>query len=235
VGGSLLPFWPGPVLALIALAAGLAALRSPRLGMAIALAAPVFPIGNVAQAAAVVYAALAAAWLAVAWRDARAGLLFTAGPLLAPLGLLALLPLAVQPARGAWRRALQAGTGVLVAAAVAGLAGRPLALTGATVGDLGIAGTERPTDVLHALQEVLRANQAVATTALALAVVAALLPRAVARGVWGIAGLGVLQIGLVLLWAPSVPWIGVVFGTWLLCGVLAARPRLADLVRRSRS
>ena len=235
VGGSLLPFWPGPVLALIALLAGLAALRSPRLGMAIALAAPVFPIGNVAQAAAVVYAALAAAWLAVAWRDARAGLLFTAGPLLAPLGLLALLPLAVQPARGAWRRALHAGTGVLAAAAVAGLAGRPLALTGATVGDLGIAGTERPTDVLHALQEVLRANQAVATTALALAVVAALLPRAVARGVWGIAGLGVLQIGLVLLWAPSVPWIGVVFGTWLLCGVLAARPRLADLVRRSRS
>ena len=123
VGGSLLPFWPGPVLALIALTAGLGALRSPRLGMAIALAAPVLPIGNVAQAAAVVYAVLAAAWLAVAWRDARAGLLFTAGPLLAPLGLLALLPLAVQPARGAWRRALHAAMGVLVAAAVTGLAG----------------------------------------------------------------------------------------------------------------
>jgi hypothetical protein len=235
VGGSLLPFWPGPVLALLALTAGLCALRSPRLGLAIALATPVFPLGNVAQAAAVVYAALAAIWLAVAWRDARAGLLFTAGPLLAPLGLLALLPLAVQPARGAWRRALHAGAGVLVAAAVAGLAGRPLPLAGARVGDLGIAGTERPTDVLHALQEVLRTNQAVATTALALAVVAALMSRAVARGLWGIAGLGVLQVALVLLWAPSVPWVGVVFGTWLLCGFLAARPRLADLVRRSRS
>jgi eukaryotic-like serine/threonine-protein kinase len=235
VGGSLLPFWPAPLLAVLAVVAGLVTLRSPRLGLAVALAAPILPLGNVAQAAAVVYAVLAAAWLAVAWRDARAGLLFAAGPLLAPLGLLALLPLVVQPARSAWRRALHAGTGVLVAAAVAGLAGRPLPLTGANAGDLGIAGSERPTDVLHALQEVLRANQAVATTALALAVVAALLSRAAARGLWGIAGLGVLQIALVLLWAPSVPWVGVVFGTWLLCGFLAARPRLADLVRRSRS
>ena len=33
------------------------------------------------------------------WRDPRAGLAFVAGPILAPLGLLPLLPLAVQPAR----------------------------------------------------------------------------------------------------------------------------------------
>ena len=75
-------------------------LRAPRLGLALALAAPLFPLGNVAQAAAVVYGVLALAWLAVTWRDPRAGLAFWAGPLLAPLGLLALLPLAVQPARG---------------------------------------------------------------------------------------------------------------------------------------
>jgi hypothetical protein len=61
----------------------------------------VFPLGNVAQAAAVVYGVLALGWLAVTWRDPRAGLLFWARPLLAPLGLLALLPLAVQrPAAG---------------------------------------------------------------------------------------------------------------------------------------
>ena len=42
-----------------------------------------------------------------------AGLLFCAGPLLAPLGLLALLPLVVQPVARAWRRALHAGIGVL--------------------------------------------------------------------------------------------------------------------------
>jgi hypothetical protein len=124
---------------------------------------------------------------------------------------------------------------VLTAAAVAALAGRALPLTGATVGDLGIAQTERPTDVLHALQALLRDNGAIATTALALAVVAVLLPRAVARGTLGIAGLGVLQIGLVLLWAPAIPWVGVVFGTWLLCAALVARPLLAGLARRSAS
>ena len=143
---------------LLSLAAGLATLRAPRLGLAIALAAPVFPLGNVAQAAAMVYGVLALGWLAVTWRDARAGLLFALGPLLALLGLLPLLPLAVQPARGAWRRGLQAGVGVLAAAAVAGLAGRPLPLTGAPVGDLGLAGSERPTDVVQALERVLTAN-----------------------------------------------------------------------------
>ena len=235
VGGALLPFWPLPLLAALAIAAGLASLRSPRAGLAIALAVPLFPLGNVAQAAAVVYGVLALAWLAAMWRDARAGLLFAAGPLLAPLGLLPLLPLAVQPAREAWRRALHAGVGVLTAAAVAGLSGRALPLTGAAIGDLGIAQSERPTDVLHALQAVLRDNQAVATTALAFAVVAVLLPRAVAHGLVGIAVLGVLQLALVLAWAPSVSWIGMVFGTWLFCAILAARPLLAGLARRGAS
>ena len=235
VGGSLLPFWPTPVLALLALAAGLASLRSPRIGLALALATPVFPLGNVAQAAAVVYSALALAWLAAMWRDARSGLLFVAGPALSIVGLLALVPLAVQPASGAWRRALHAGVGVLAAAAVAGLSGRPLPLTETTVLDLGVSQTERPTDVLHALQGLLRDNPAVATTALAFALVAVLLPRAVARGLWGIAGLGALQLTLVLLWGPSIPWVGMVFGTWLLCGALAARPMLARLARPGAS
>jgi hypothetical protein len=227
-----LPFWPPAVLALLSLAAGLAALRAPRLGLAIALAAPVFPLGNVAQSAALVYGALALAWLAATWRDARAGLLFVLGPVLAPLGLLPLLPLAVQPARGAWRRGLHAGVGVLTAAAVAGVAGRPLPLTGGTIGDLGVAQSERPTDVVQALQRVLQANAAVATTSLALALVAVLLPRAVVRGPWGIAGLGVLQIGLVLLWAPSIPAFGIVAGTWLLCAALVARPYLGAALGR---
>ena len=235
VGGSLLPFWPAPVLVLLAIAAALATLRSPRLGLALTLAVPIFPLGNVAQAAAVVYGFLALAWLAATWRDARAGLLFALGPVLAIPGLLALLPLAVQPARGAWRRALQAGTGVLAAAAVAGLAGRPLPPAGAAVSDLGLDETERPTDVLQALGSVLRANPEIATTALALAIVAAVLPRAASRGPWGIAGLGALQLGLVLLWAPSIPAVGFVVGTWLLCGAVAVRPHLGAILRRGGS
>jgi eukaryotic-like serine/threonine-protein kinase len=232
VGGSLLPFWPGPIVAVLAATAGLATLRAPRLGLAVALATPVFPLGNVAQAAAVVYGALALAWLAAMWRDARAGLAFCAGPLLAPVGLLALLPLAVQPARGAWRRGLHAAAGVFAAASVAGLSGRALPLARDEVGDLGIAGAERPTDVLDALAAVLRARPELSTTALALAVVAVLLPRALARGPWGIAGLGALQVTLVLAWAPSIPWLGVVVGTWLLCGILAARPLATVIGRR---
>ena len=156
VGGSLLPFWPTSLLVVLALAAGLASLRAPRLGLVIALAAPVFPLGNVAQAAAVVYGALALGWLAVTWRDARAGLVFLAGPLLATFGLIALLPLAVQPARAVWRRALHAAVGVYAAAAVAGLSGRDLPLGAGVVHDLGVAQSERPSDVVHALGDVLR-------------------------------------------------------------------------------
>ena len=117
---------------------------------------------------------------------------------------------------------------------MAGLVGRPLPLTGAPVGDLGLDESERPTDVVQALERVLTANPDVATTALALAIVAVLLPRAVARGPWGIAGLGALQLGLVLLWAPSIPAFGIVVGTWLLCAALVARPHLGAMVRRGR-
>ena len=140
---------------LLAVAAAAAMLRAPRLGLAIALFVPVFPLGNIAQAAAVTYAALAVAWLALCWRDARAGLLFVAGPLLAAVGAIALLPLAVQPARGRARRALQAFAGVLAAAAVAGLRGRPLPLTGSIVPNLGVDGSTRVTDVVQALAVVL--------------------------------------------------------------------------------
>ena len=95
----------------------------------------------------------------------------------------------------------------------------------------GGPGGERPTDVLDALGTVLSGSPGLATTALALAIVAVLLPRAAARGPWGIAGLGALQLVLVLVWAPAIAATGVVVGTWLLCGILAARPYLAVAVR----
>jgi hypothetical protein len=231
LGGSLLPFWPSPLLVLLAVTAGLASLRAPRVGLAVALAAPIFPLGNVAQAAAVVYGALALAWLAVSWRDARAGLAFLAGPVLAAFGLIALLPLAVQPARGVWRRALQAAIGVYVAAAVAALSGRDLPLGAGAVHDLGVAQSEDPVAVLDALGTVLRDHPQISTTALAFAITAALLPRARARGHAGIAGLGALQLVLVLLWGPSIPWPPLVLGTLLLCLLLEAAPFLREFVR----
>ena len=233
VGASLLPFWPPALIAALAIVAGVVTLRAPRLGLALVLAAPILPLGNVAQGAAIAYGGVAIGWLAVSWRDPRRGLVFAAGPALAALGLLALLPLAVQAVHGAWRRALHAVAGVLTAAAVAGLSGRPLPLTGTEVEDLGIATTERPSDVVHAVTLLLRAEAPILTTALALALAAVLLPRAIARGPWGIAGLGALQLALVLLWAPAIPWVGVALGTSLMCAVLVAAPIVGGRVRAS--
>ena len=222
LAASLLPFWTPGLVLLLALAAGGAMLRAPRLGLAIALFVPLFPLGNIAQAAAVAYAAVAAAWLALCWRDARAGLLFVAGPLLASVGALALLPLAVQPARGRARRALQAFGGVLAAAAVAGLRGQPLPLTGATVTNLGIDGSTNVTDVLQALAAFLEGNAGLITVALVLALASALLPDARRRGLKGIAVLGAFQIGLILVLAPALPALSIVLGTGVLCAALAA-------------
>lgn len=222
LAATLLPFWTPGLVLLLALAAGGAMLRAPRLGLAIALFVPVFPLGNIAQAAAVTYAALAVAWLAVCWRDARAGLLFVAGPLLASVGALALLPLAVQPARGRARRALHAFVGVLAAAAVAGLRGQPLPLTDAMVPNLGIDGSDRVTDVLQALAVLLEGSAGLITVALVLALASALLPEARRRGLRGIALLGLCQVGLILIFAPPLPMLSIVLGTAVLCGALAA-------------
>ena len=165
---------------------------------------------------------LALAWLAVFWRDARAGLLFVAGPLLAAIGAIALLPLAVQPAHGRPRRALQAFAGVLVAAAVAGLRGQPLPLTGSLVPNLGVDGSTRVTDVIQALAVVVSDNAGLVTVALVLALVAAFLPDARRRGLKGIAALGVCQIALIVVLAPALPALSIVLGTCALCGLLAA-------------
>jgi eukaryotic-like serine/threonine-protein kinase len=219
---ALLPFWTPGLILLLALAAAAATIKAPRIGLAIALFIPIFPLGNVAQAAAVAYAAFAVAWLAVFWRDARAGLLFVAGPVLATVGAIAVLPLVVQPARGRARRALQAFTGVLAAAAVAGVRGHPLPLTGSIVPNLGIDGTTRVTDVVQAISMVVQDNIGLVVVAGVLALAAAALPDARRRGVKGIAVLGIGQIALIVGLAPLVAPLSIVLGTCVLCGGLAA-------------
>ena len=227
VGATLLPFWPPGLVAAIAIAAGVVTLRAPRVGLAIALAAPVFPLGNLAKAAALVYVAFALAWLVAQWRDPRAGLAFVAGPILAPFGLLALVPLAVQPARNAWRRGLQALVSVPAAALVAGLAGHDLPLGGGPAPDLGLAGTERPADVINALGTFLHSQTQLLGAGVAFAAVAIALPTARTRGMSAVAGLCVLQIALLLLWAPAAPVLVTVGGSLLLLTILVARPVLA--------
>ncbi len=220
-GALLLPFWPPGLVLALAAAAALATVRSPRLGLAIALFAPVFPLGNATRAGAILYAALAASWLALSWRDARHGLLFVAGPLLATVGGLALLPLAVQPARGAARRFAQAVVGTLAAAGVVAVRGGPLPLTGEPVTGVELGGSESVTEVSRAIVSVLQAQPALVSTSLALGLVSVLLPLACRRGLWAIAALGAGQIAVALLAAPGMPALSFVLGTWLLCAALA--------------
>jgi hypothetical protein len=222
IGATLLPFWTPGLVILIALAAALAALRSPRLGLAIALFVPVFPLGNVAQAAAIVYAVLAAGWLALCWRDARAALLFMAGPVLAAIGAIALLPLAVQQAQGRARRALQAFVGVFAAVAVTGLRGNSLPLTGVAVPNLGVDGSTSVSTVVSPVAALLHANPWFAALAIVLAASAALLSDARKRGFRGIALLGACQVGLILLLAPTLSALSLVVGTLVLCAILGA-------------
>ena len=120
---ALFPFWPMPFpLALAAAAAALTFFR-PRLGFAFALAAAVFPLGNLSVGLAIAYGVVAAAWLALS--SQRAVLVATAvllgyGATHPPRAavervedpLTAAREVALGVPHEAWRLALVAGVGV---------------------------------------------------------------------------------------------------------------------------
>jgi hypothetical protein len=130
LGATFLPFWPPLLVALLVAATGFACWLDPRLGLAAALAVPIFPLGNVAASAATLYGLFAVGWLVLNWRDARHGLWFMTGPVLAIFGLLPLVPLALIPVRSTVRRAGQGAVAVLATALLAGTAGDALPLGG---------------------------------------------------------------------------------------------------------
>jgi hypothetical protein len=169
-----------------------------------------------------VYGTLAVGWLVLSWRDPRAGLAFCAGPLLATVGALPLLPLAVQPARGALRHALHAAVGVLVAVAVAGLRGLPLPVSGESTGDLGIAGSQQPLAVAAAVGTALAEQPELIGVAVVLGAAAVALPEVRGRGRRWIAALGVAQLAALLAVAPYA-WPSIVLGTAALCAALAVK------------
>jgi Protein kinase domain len=224
-GAALLPFFPrgGPLV--VALLAGVLALRAPRAGVALALAAPVLPLGNVALGLALVYALLAAGWLAAFARDPRGSLLFLAGPLLAPLGVMAAVPLAAQRAHGALRRAATAVAATLAAGTVAAVARTPFPLGGAPPA-LPLRETARPDAALERLLEGLAAWPGVALLALVLAAATLALPAASARGLWGMAfwGSGLVAAGVLL---PAGLGDTPVTAAWLVPGAWAATLLLA--------
>jgi hypothetical protein len=216
-----LPFYPaGWPLGLAALAAGLTALK-PRAGLALALAAPVFPLGNVALGLAVLYGAVAAGWLLISWRRPREALLPAIGPLLGPISLLALLPLLLMTVGSTVRRALYASTAVILATIVAGVRRSPLPLTGEGPPLVPLAGLDGPVDSARKLLDALPST--IAVEALVLAVAAAVLPYVARRGPWELAGFGAVLMAALLLPDPGIAAFPAIAAVWLTCGVCALR------------
>jgi hypothetical protein len=223
-----IPFYPhGWAAGLAVLAAGVTAFR-PRAGLAVALAVPVLPLGNVSLGLAILYGALALAWIVLCWREPRGGLLFALGPLLVPLSALGLVPLAAATLRAGPRRAAQAGLAVLVAAVVAGMRHATLPLVGSRPPlGLGIAGARDPLDVAGSLARAAAAHPGLLVEACVFSAVALALPFAHARGRWGAAALGGAMLVATVLAVPSAPAASLAAAAWLTAAAVALRARRA--------
>ncbi|MGH3022391.1 MAG: protein kinase domain-containing protein [Gaiellaceae bacterium] len=223
----LLPFFPGGWPVLLGAIAGLLALVSPRAGLAAALAAPALPLGNVSLGLAFAYLPCALVWFLLFARDARSGLLFAAGPLLAPIGMLPLAAAIATRAQGLVRRAATAFAAVLATVAAAVAAASSLPLTGEPPPGTGRLGpAEGPAAALSTGLGALWSRPSLLVAGLALAAAAALAPRARARGLWGVAcwGAGVLATLLLLplafAGAPvAAGWTA--FAVWLATALVA--------------
>jgi eukaryotic-like serine/threonine-protein kinase len=220
---SAIPFFPrGWPFGLAALAAGATVLQ-PRLGLAFALAVPVFPLGNLALGAALLYGAAAVVLLVLSWQEPRTGLLFCLGPLLAPVAALGLLPLATFAVRSPIRRTVQVAAAVLTAGIVAGIRGVSLPFDGSHAPGVRIAASGDPFAVAGALWAALLSRPALAVEAIVLAVVAAALPYARSHGLWAVAGLGAGFLAAALLVVPGVAAAPLVVAVWATCLVVAVR------------
>lgn len=220
LGATFLPFWPPLLVGILAAVAALAGWRSPRLGLAVALATPVFPLGNLSQGAAVLYVLLATAWLALVWRDPSHGLSFVVGPLLAPLALLALVPLAVQPVRNVLLRALQAALAILTASLVTSLRGEQL-LGPAHLASLDIGPRSSAVEVAAALVAAVLAHPVLLLSAALAAFVAALLPLARRASEHGVAALGLVLVAWTVLVGSGPAAALLVAAVWVIIGAVA--------------
>jgi hypothetical protein len=219
-----LPFYPhGWPVALALVAAG-ATLFRERLGIALTLAVPVLPLGNISLGLALVYAAFAAGWLLVTWREPQAALLFVIGPLLAPIAALGLLPLVAVRIRSAPLRALTVALGVLTAALAAGIRHVALPLVGgpAPLG-IGVTGARDPFDVVGSLARAAGAHPSLLLETCALALVALALPYARPRGRWAAAGLGAGMIVLTVAAVPSAAAVPLLLSAWAIAAFTALR------------
>jgi hypothetical protein len=213
LGATLLPFWPPLLVVAIALGAGLACLLDPRAGLALALAAPIFPLGNVAAGAAVVYGVFALVWLVLVWRDPRHGLLFVCGPLLAILGLLPLAPLVLQRAHGTLRRAAQGALAVLSTALLATTSNGERALG---IGPLTTAG-----EAAHAAWSAVLGSTFLLLAVVGIAASSALLPAVRTRTPWAVGAIGFVLTAAAVVGGAGVASTFVVVAAWAIAGAFA--------------
>jgi len=218
-----IPFYPsGWAVGFGALAVG-GVLLDARVGVALALAVPILPLGNYALGAAVLYTLLAFGLLAASWREPRSAPLFVLGPLLAPLSALGLLPLATLGLRSPVRRGVQVAAAVAAAGIVAGIRGAPLPFGGDRVPAFRVAASGDPLHVASALWQALASRPAVGVEALVLSAAAVLLPFARERGLWAVALLGAAFLAGALLLVPTVAAAPLVVAVWATCVAVAVR------------
>jgi hypothetical protein len=223
---SRLPFYPpGATIGLAGTAAALG-FTAPRAGLAFTLVAAFFPLANISLGLGLLFAAVGILWLALTWRDPRAGLALAVGPVLGAFAALALIPLALQFVHGRVRRGVQAGAGVLLAALIAGLSHASLPFEGslAPLG-LGISGSTRPGAVADAFWRQLTSHPALLAEAVVLAIAAALLPSIRGRGPWAAAQFGALMLVATGIVAPHAALLPLVAAAWVTAAVLAVERR----------
>jgi eukaryotic-like serine/threonine-protein kinase len=227
LGATFLPFWPPELVALLVVATGLACWLDPRLGLALALSVPILPLGNIAVAAATLYGVFAACWLVANWRDARHGLWFVGGPLLATLGLLPLLPLALIPVRSTARRAAHAVLAVLSTALLAGVAGDEVPIAGGTASSLGVGPLDSVGSAAAAVWNWLVEEPVVLAAAILVAAAAALLPWARRWSPIGAAAVGFAVTAASVVAGAAVASTIVVTLVWAGFALVVAAPRRA--------
>jgi Protein kinase domain len=225
---SSIPFFPASWSWMIAAGASVLTLLNARAGLALTLAVPLFPLGNVGSGLALLYGAVALFWLASFWRDPRRGLAYAAGPLLGLAGALALLPLLVIGTGSAIRRGLQAVGAVLAAAIVAGVRGAPMPLSGGEVWAT-LGGVESAWSAAGQLVDSAASSGLVLGT-LALTIAAVTLPTARRLGPWASAVWAAVLLAVLLggTSAAPLPTVAAVWITWVLA---AFRPTVANAVR----
>ena len=222
----LLPFFPAGWPFLLGALVALAALLNPTAGLGLALLVPILPLGNISLGLAVAYVPLALAWLILFARDARSSLFFLAGPVLALVHLLPLVPIVALQARGPVRRAALGVAAVATALATAIVLGLRLPLTGGTAPSPDVGGAERPHAAVDGLLAALTSRPTVAVALIVVAAAAATAGLARSHGLWAVAGWGAGFLGALLLMPVAaggapVAALWAAPAVWLATGALA--------------